>query len=314
MAGKILIIDDEPDIAQQARDLLRQAGYEVEYVTSAEAGLERIQKEAPDLVISDVVMPGMGGFGFFKEIKANEATKDIPVIIMTARGKMKDTFMVMGADEVLAKPYEDADLLTLVRKYLPGDSDGEGAEAGPADTVQAEEPTPETQDVQAPETTAEVQETVPEEKKETPAAQDDPFSSIPAGQAVLFSGVQSTALARISDLLNSKKVPSYFQRDVLEIADVAVKLSPKCVLLDVITEGLPAPEVVKRIRKRAELKALPIVLFSHLDKEKLTAAQKNQRQVEIQGAKAKAIEAGANAYLGDFDEGTFLSAIDQYIK
>jgi len=299
MAGKILIIDDEPEVAQQATDLLRKAGYDVDYVESAELGIERIAKDAPQLIISDVVMPGIGGFGFFKEIKANQATKDIPVIIMTARGKMKDTFLAMGANEMLAKPYEDDDLLGLVRKYFPDEST--------AAEPMAQEETADTG----------VQQTSPEQEDQ----EQDPQSALPdsatdasAYGGVLLSGVASSALERITALLSGKKIPVALARDALKVMDTALKLQPKCILLDVITDGIPAPEVVKRIRKCAELKEVSVVLFSHLDKVKLSATEQNLRQVEIQGAKAKAIEAGANAYLGDFDEGTFLSAVDEYIK
>ncbi len=321
MAGKILLIDDEPDVARQASDLLRGAGYEVVYVESAEQGLERVSQQPVDLIISDVVMPGLGGFGLFKEVRANEATKDIPVIIMTARGKMKDTFLSLGAEGMIAKPYEDADLLALVQKHLPGGTGAEAAGAQPAvsQKIQETKQTPETKEAPPVSSPAPAKEQSPEappapDPASAQAADSDPLSAIPKGQAVLFAGAPSAALTAIPDLLQRKRVPSFFQRDVLKLPDIAVRLQPKCILLDVITEGAPSPEVVKRLRRRGELKAVPVVLFSHLDREKLSAAEKNQRQLEIQGAKANAIDSGADAYLGDFDEATFLTAMEPYIK
>ena len=115
---KILIVDDEPDLVYAIQLMLEKVGYEIFTATNGQEGLEVAQKEQLDLIISDVLMPQMDGFAFYKELKKDKKTSDIPILILTVRGQMEDTFKVMGVDEFLIKPFEGHGLLSKVTKLL----------------------------------------------------------------------------------------------------------------------------------------------------------------------------------------------------
>lgn len=110
MSDKILVVDD----SKEARDLIAAILDEREYsvITAAEGeeALEKIKRELPILIIADVLMPKMDGFTFFKELKKDHITARIPVIILTARAKMEESFNVIGVDGFFSKPI-NADLL-----------------------------------------------------------------------------------------------------------------------------------------------------------------------------------------------------------
>lgn len=115
---KILIIDDDPDILDVIRIHLENAGYETVSASDGREGLTRAIDDAPDLIITDVVMPKMDGFELFKSLKENKRTAVIPVLVLTARGTMEKTFTSMGADGFLVKPFEDYELLSKVSVLL----------------------------------------------------------------------------------------------------------------------------------------------------------------------------------------------------
>ena len=122
---KILIVEDEPDMQQMVQMRLEAAGYKVITANNGQEGLAKVNEELPDLIISDVLMPVMDGFTFYKELKAKKATEDIPVLILTARGKMEDSFKVMGADDFIAKPFNAQDFLHTCILGFDGDVDGD---------------------------------------------------------------------------------------------------------------------------------------------------------------------------------------------
>jgi CheY-like chemotaxis protein len=115
---KILVVDDEPELREMIQMRLEAGGYQAVLATNGQEGLVLVLKEAPNLIISDVLMPVMDGFAFYKELKKNVATAQIPVLILTARGKMEDTFKVVGADAFIAKPFDSEELIEKVKFLL----------------------------------------------------------------------------------------------------------------------------------------------------------------------------------------------------
>jgi len=115
---KVVIVDDEPDLLEMIKLGVESAGHTVITATNGLEGLEKVRLNKPDLIISDVLMPVMDGYQFYKELKKNRATLNIPVLILTARGKMEDTFKVAGVDEFLTKPVKNQELLEKVNKLL----------------------------------------------------------------------------------------------------------------------------------------------------------------------------------------------------
>lgn len=118
MQFKILIIDDEPILRDSLEMALGTSGYEVLTASTGEEGLEKFQKESPDLILLDHWLPGINGDEVLRKIK--ETSPEIPVIIMTAQGsiEMAVNSMKMGAFDFLVKPFDLEQLEDLIRKGL----------------------------------------------------------------------------------------------------------------------------------------------------------------------------------------------------
>ncbi len=125
MAFKILAVDDEKHIVRLVQINLQKEGYEVITASNGREALEQVEREKPDLVIMDVMMPEMGGFEALQEMKANEATSTVPVIMLTAKAQDADVFegWKSGADLYLTKPFNPQELLTFVRRIFQGQSE-----------------------------------------------------------------------------------------------------------------------------------------------------------------------------------------------
>lgn len=115
---KVLIVEDEPDVSKVLKYRVENHGHHVLTAGNGKEALEILKSQAPDLIISDIVMPEMDGFQLYKELKAKPATKNIPVLILTARGKMEDTFRVMGVDDFISKPYDEKEFSSKVSQLL----------------------------------------------------------------------------------------------------------------------------------------------------------------------------------------------------
>jgi len=118
MSKKILVIDDEPDLVKVISARLQSAGYETASAFNGLEGLEKLKNEKPDLIILDVIMPGMDGYTFVKEVKADQATKNIPIIMLSAKDGMKDLFAIEGVKDYIVKPFENEELLWRIAKCL----------------------------------------------------------------------------------------------------------------------------------------------------------------------------------------------------
>jgi two-component system, OmpR family, KDP operon response regulator KdpE len=116
-AGKVLVIDDEPQIRRLMRTTLIGAGYEVDDAKSGEDGLEKIGTFHPDLVLLDMNMPGMGGLAACKLIRAD---KNIAIIMLTVRDSEEDKILALdaGADDYVTKPFSTPELLARIRAAL----------------------------------------------------------------------------------------------------------------------------------------------------------------------------------------------------
>ena len=113
MPKKILVIEDDEQILQTTRHILELRGYFISTASDGEAGLQKVKQEVPDLVILDLGLPKITGQEVCKEIKRMEETKNIPVIIVTARNTDADKIIgkVIGADVYITKPFLFKELL-----------------------------------------------------------------------------------------------------------------------------------------------------------------------------------------------------------
>ena len=114
----ILVVEDDPGILFGLRDNFQLAGYRVFSAVDGKLGLDLAIKERPDLVILDVMLPGLNGFEVLQEIRKREL--DMPVVILTARGQEADVVrgLNLGADDYLTKPFSIQALLARARNFL----------------------------------------------------------------------------------------------------------------------------------------------------------------------------------------------------
>lgn len=118
MAKKILIIDDEPDVLELAAARLEAAGYEVTKASSGEEGLSCVARERPGLVLLDLLLPGIQGSEVARQLKADSATRDIPIVVFTASAcDIAARARALQAADWIAKPFEPAVLLEKVRRF-----------------------------------------------------------------------------------------------------------------------------------------------------------------------------------------------------
>jgi len=118
--AKIVAVDDDPSIVELVRINLEIQGHDVYTAPEGVAGFALVQQELPQLVILDVMMPGVDGFTVCKRIRQNPATEKIPVLMLTALGMTDDKVQGfdVGADDYLVKPFEIPELLVRVRALL----------------------------------------------------------------------------------------------------------------------------------------------------------------------------------------------------
>jgi len=114
---KILVVDDEADILDLIAMNLKRQGFEIIAASDGIAAVEKAKKEVPELIILDLMLPGMGGFSVFKEIKADARLTGVPVIILTARGELNDKIsgLELGADDYITKPFSPKELILRVK-------------------------------------------------------------------------------------------------------------------------------------------------------------------------------------------------------
>ena len=117
---RILIVDDEPDLVETIQVSLELEDYECLLAYDGFRGFERAQKEKPDLIILDVMLPGMNGYKVCRLLKFDEKFKHIPIIMLTAEAQEKDrlTGKETGADVYMTKPFSADKLLAKVHEYL----------------------------------------------------------------------------------------------------------------------------------------------------------------------------------------------------
>jgi two-component system alkaline phosphatase synthesis response regulator PhoP len=120
MAKKILLIEDDPDIAGLILHYLTQEHYEVEHVSDGKDGLSAVRRQKPDLVLLDLMLPGMDGLTVNRLIKQDPSLSGIPVVIVTAKGEETDRVvgLEMGADDYIVKPFHPKELVARVKAIL----------------------------------------------------------------------------------------------------------------------------------------------------------------------------------------------------
>jgi two-component system phosphate regulon response regulator PhoB len=120
---KILIVDDEEDILELVRYNLSREGYKIFCAVSGEEGLRIAMAEMPDLIVLDLMLPGLDGLDVTRRLKADDSTRKIPIVMLTAKGEESDivTGLELGAEDYMTKPFSPRVLVARVKAVLRRD-------------------------------------------------------------------------------------------------------------------------------------------------------------------------------------------------
>ena len=119
---KILIADDEPYILRSLSFVLKKEGFDIETACNGEEALEKAQQFNPKILFLDVMMPKKDGYEVCIKLKSNPETKDIYIIMLTAKGQIidKEKGLITGADEYITKPFSPREIVNKVKKIIEG--------------------------------------------------------------------------------------------------------------------------------------------------------------------------------------------------
>jgi two-component system alkaline phosphatase synthesis response regulator PhoP/two-component system response regulator VicR len=119
---KVLAVDDERHIVRLIQVNLERAGYQVATAFDGPEALKKVEADKPDLIVLDVMMPRMDGFEVLKRLQANPETREIPVVMLTAKAQDADVFRgwSSGVSAYLTKPFNPLELITFVKRILSG--------------------------------------------------------------------------------------------------------------------------------------------------------------------------------------------------
>lgn len=136
--AKVLVIEDEKDILELIRYNLAREGYQVTTADSGEKGLKAAKSKPPDVIVLDLMLPGMDGLEVCRLLKSDPRTRRVPVIMLTAKSEETDivTGLELGADDYMTKPFSPKVLIARLRKTLRREkSAGDGGILRPRDLV-----------------------------------------------------------------------------------------------------------------------------------------------------------------------------------
>jgi two-component system response regulator VicR len=117
----VVCIEDEPEMIMLIKAILNRKGYDVTGAANGREGLETIDRVRPDLILLDLMMPGMDGWEVYQKLKASETTQNIPVIIVTAKAQSIDKMLglhIAKVDDYIAKPFSPQELVESIEKVL----------------------------------------------------------------------------------------------------------------------------------------------------------------------------------------------------
>lgn len=279
---KILIVDDESHTLSVLQIGIQGSGYDVVTAGDGKEGLEKALKDKPDLIILDVLMPVMDGFGLYKELKKAQGTSKIPVIVLTARGKMEDTFKVMGVDGFVAKPFEAQALIDKIESLLK-------------------------QSKSFPQPAA-----VPASLKAPPMTPSWASSDKKIGKKILVASTEKIVAQTMMQHLESLGCGADAAFSDEEVLSKMVALAPEILILEVLMDEKSSEDLVRALRKLPKFQKIPILVYSFLEAN-VGSESTHEKALSIDNAQERCLEAGATQYLGRFDENNFVKMIRKYL-
>jgi len=120
MGKRVLLIEDEPNIIEAISFILSRDGWTVHTHEDGSTAMDKLLAMPPDIVILDVMLPGRSGFDILRDLRGNDTSKDIPVLMLTARGQEKDRDLAqrLGANHFMTKPFSNTEVRDRVRSMM----------------------------------------------------------------------------------------------------------------------------------------------------------------------------------------------------
>jgi DNA-binding response OmpR family regulator len=241
--GRILIVDDEPMVRETISRVLVEEGYAVDCAADGEMALARCRSHPPDVILLDLMMPGMNGRQFLSTLRGDLGRTEVPVVVMTAVHGLGQRALSLGADDMVEKPFDVDELLNKIALAM---------------FRSRQHPHPS----QASQMHAHGPDAEPEAE---PAVDDDlPLPEKGSGEkgVVLLVDHDRASLQRLDALLSARGYTVVSMTRVTpQLPRLARVLQPRAVLLDLQSQG-GGMEVVHALRAESALDAVPILVFS----------------------------------------------------
>lgn len=309
MSNKILIVDDASDDLELVKAMLSSNGFAVMTANHGREGLEKARTHQPNLIISDVLMPEMDGFALFKELRKDTRTSKIPIMILTVRGRMRDTFEAFGVESFMPKPFSADNLFSLINKYVTP-AQAAASTAAPAEAKPKEA-------ASAP---------APAAAFAKPAAQapEKPAAATAKSKALIF-GSDDAVLANMVQLLEKEKCHAVVTQDETQLPVQVDSMEPELILLQVNNQtATPIDRIVwmlnSLIKKKIKLansevaasRKGNIVLFK-VEEEMSGLDSMGASIADLENILDRCTDEGCKKYIGSFSPVLFISKIKEFI-
>lgn len=125
MAKRVLLAEDEPNIVESLTFLLERAGFKVEVQSDGRQVVSTAKADTPDVLILDVMLPGLDGYEILRQLRADQRSEGLPVLMLTAKGQREDreTALEHGADLFMTKPFANSEIVAAVKELASRDAD-----------------------------------------------------------------------------------------------------------------------------------------------------------------------------------------------
>jgi DNA-binding response OmpR family regulator len=283
--SKIVVIEDENEVRDLIEMLLRGAGHEVIASADSAGALELIKREGPDLVLCDIAMPGLDGYGVLSALRADPATENYPVVFLTAHREFTERVRAfkMGAVDYVTKPFTRETLLRKVERILKGLERRVGDEAAGAwrpvtqAANESRRPVAQPAERQAPARAAALPANDAAAAAEDSVDRDPPklpdsgrrvpdFDPLPEMlRTVLIADDNVVFRKFLSTLLTAEGFTVYEAQDGEEALRIALERRPWLILTDVRMPGVDGFEFCRRVRAHSLISHTPILVLSGWD-------------------------------------------------
>ena len=308
---KILIVDDEPTVQHLLKNLLEKEGFELSVAANGREGLAVLREQHFDLIILDILMPVMDGFEFYKEVKLNPALEYIPILVLTIRKKMEDSFMALGADAFLGKPLDSARLLSEIRMIL---DENYHKQQQPKETKTDFNQSPTQDQNEGP-----VQHVLLKTDPKTPWQQQKGAEAVKLQRVnfknILVAGTIDWVVEFMVNNLKGQGLNVTVVTKGDELIAKAVECKPDIILMEINMDGTSAEEIINTIKKDTMVHT-QILLYSYFvteesEKNSIVHTYYWDRFEHI--PHEETLQSLPVYYFGAFHKGSFINKIKKFL-